>query len=58
MKLASVEKANADQLSEIEILREEMAELSTDMKACKEKEAKLLEFTQSLTENNVNLQVS
>ena len=32
--------------------------MSTDMKSCKEKEAKLLEFTERLTETNVSLQVS
>lgn len=57
MKLSTLETSNADQRSEIEILQEEMAELSTDMKSCKEKEAKLLEFTEKLTETNVSLQV-
>ena len=57
MKLSSLETSNADQRSEIEILQEEMTELSTDMKSCKEKEAKLLEFTEKLTETNVSLQV-
>ena len=57
MKLSALETSNADQRSEIEILQEEMTELSTDMKSCKEKEAKLLEFTEKLTETNVSLQV-
>ena len=57
MKLSTVEANNANQLSEIEVLKEEMEELSTDMKSCKEKEAKLLEFTEKLTERNVSLQV-
>ena len=57
MKLSSLESDNLNQLSEIEVLQEEMAELSTDMKSCKEKEAKLLEFTEKLTETNVSLQV-
>ena len=57
MKLSSLESDNSNQLSEIEVLQEEMSELSTDMKSCKEKEAKLLEFTEKLTETNVNLQV-
>ena len=57
MKLSSLESDNSNQLSEIEVLQEEMAELSTDMKSCKEKEAKLLEFTEKLTETNVSLQV-
>ena len=57
MKLSSLESDNSNQLGEIEVLQEEMAELSTDMKSCKEKEAKLLEFTEKLTETNVSLQV-
>ena len=57
MKLSSLESDNLNQLGEIEVLQEEMAELSTDMKSCKEKEAKLLEFTEKLTETNVSLQV-
>ena len=56
-KVSSLEKSNEDQFSEIEILREELSELSTDMKSCTEKEAKLLEFTEKLTETNVSLQV-
>merc|ERR1712226_1534454 len=47
---------NVEVLSELDELREEMAEMSTDMKSCKEKEAKLLEFTERLTETNVSLQ--
>ena len=57
MKLSSLESDNLNQLSEIEVLQEEMAELSTDMKSCKETEAKLLEFTEKLPETNVSLQV-
>ena len=57
LKVSSLEKSNEDQFSEIEILREELSELSTDMKSCTEKEAKLLEFTERLTETNVSLQV-
>ena len=57
-KLTLVEKNNVEVLSELDELREEMAEMSTDMKSCKEKEAKLLEFTERLTETNVSLQVS
>ena len=57
MKLTTLEVNNANQQSEIEVLQEEMTELSTDMKSCKEKEAKLLEFTEKLTERNVGLQV-
>ena len=57
MKLSTLEANNANQQSEIEVLQEEMTELSTDMQSCKEKEAKLLEFTERLTETNVSLQV-
>lgn len=57
MKLLLEEKTNADQISEIETLREDLVELSTDLKSCKEKEARLLEFTEKLTETNVSLQV-
>ena len=57
LKVSSLEKSNEDQFSEIEILREELSEISTDMKSCTEKEAKLLEFTEKLTETNVSLQV-
>ncbi len=57
MKLSLEEKTKADQISEIETLREELVELATDMKSCKEKEARLLEFTEKLTETNVSLQV-
>ena len=58
MKLSTLEANNANQQSEIEVLQEEMTELSTDMKLCKEKEAKLLEYTEKLTETNVSLQVT
>ena len=57
MKLSTLEANNTNLQSEIEVLQEEMTELSTDMKSCKEKEAKLLEFTEKLTETNVSLQV-
>ena len=57
MKLSTLEANNTNLQSEIEVLQEEMTELSTDMKSCKEKEAKLLEFTEKLTERNVGLQV-
>ena len=58
IKFSVTEQNNADQLSEIETLREEMTEISADMKSCREKEAKLLEFTEKLTETNVCLQVN
>ena len=57
MKASSTEETNAAQLSELEKLREEVLEISADMSSCREKEAKLLEFTQKLTETNVSLQV-
>ena len=57
MKLSTFEANNTNLQSEIEVLQEEMTELSTDMKSCKEKEAKLLEYTEKLTETNVSLQV-
>ena len=58
MKLSTLEANNTNLQSEIEVLQEEMTELSTDMKSCKEKEAKLLEYTEKLTETNVSLQVN
>ena len=58
MKLCTFEANNTNLQSEIEVLQEEMTELSTDMKSCKEKEAKLLEYTEKLTETNVSLQVN
>ena len=58
MKLSTFEANNTNLQSEIEVLQEEMTELSTDMKSCKEKEAKLLEYTEKLTETNVSLQVN
>ena len=57
MKASSTQETNAAQLSELEKLREEVLEISADMSSCREKEAKLLEFTQKLTETNVSLQV-
>ena len=57
MKASSTQQTNAVQLSELEKLREEVDEITADMSSCREKEAKLLEFTQKLTEANVGLQV-
>ena len=57
MKASSTQETNAAQLSELEKLREEVLEISADMSSCREKESKLLEFTQKLTETNVSLQV-
>ena len=57
MKSALAEQDKAEQSSEIETLREEMSDISADMKSCREKEAELLEFTKKLTETNVSLQV-
>ena len=41
---------------EISRLRQESADLISDMSACRRKEMELLEFTQKLTDKNVNLQ--
>ena len=57
MKSALAEQDKAEQSSEIETLREEMSDISADMKSCREKEAELLEFAKKLTETNVSLQV-
>ena len=42
--------------AEVERLRSEAAELTSDMSACRQKEADLLQFTQKLTDKNVTLQ--
>eukprot|EP00095_Tigriopus_kingsejongensis_P008244 maker-scaffold230_size244653-snap-gene-0.15 protein:Tk08244 transcript:maker-scaffold230_size244653-snap-gene-0.15-mRNA-1 annotation:"hypothetical protein L798_00576" len=51
----SQEKLDA-KVKECEDLRVDVHELNTDMSACRQKEAELLEFTQKLTDKNVTLQ--
>ena len=46
----------ASREEEISRLRQESAELISDMSSCRRKEMELLEFTQKLTDKNVNLQ--
>jgi hypothetical protein len=58
MQLQRVEERSEERNNEVERLRNEAVELLADMAACRRKEAQLLEFTQKLTDKNVNLQVS
>ena len=58
MQLQRVEERSEERNNEVERLRSEAVELLADMAACRRKEAELLEFTQKLTDKNVNLQVS
>ena len=57
MQLQRVEERSEERNNEVERLRSEAVELLADMAACRRKEAELLEFTQKLTDKNVNLQV-